>query len=96
MSNDDIGSNRLRMTKVLYGIYGEAGKTLLFAVEASDSAEATRRIGLVAPALGIDDLSRGSIEELEDREVNIPVFYDAYFCEMELAVAGPGGDFAVH
>jgi hypothetical protein len=83
----------------LFGVIAEPGRSVLFAVEAADSLEAGRRVAVIALMLGIANLSRGTVQELDSEfdVSSIPTFYQAYFCDENLSsVAGKATDYTVH
>jgi hypothetical protein len=81
----------LPVTGYLFGVYRAFENDALFVVEASDSMEANSRIALIAPCLGITDLSEGIAVQLDaDDDVTcVPKFYEAYFRGLD--ASGDGG-----
>lgn len=95
----EVRAKSLPVSGRLYGVNAESGESLLFAVEAADSIEASRRVAAIAFMLGIADLSRGTVEELDsDFDVSsVPTFYEGYFCDQDLSCrAGTTAGVTVH
>ena len=96
---DEARAKSLPTSGRLFGCNTESEGPLLFAVEAVDSLEASRRIAVIALMLGIEDRPQGTVEELDsDFDVSsVPTFYEGYFCDQELTgQAGTTAGMTVH
>ena len=80
MSRDDMRvADTFNWQQSIFGACNQESKTLLFVLEAKDFEEARARVDLVAPLLGINQVSDLLVFELEELPSGVPTFLNPFF-----------------